>query len=61
MIEDELPTHFAFDPDGLMWKDYRIDTAEIAEARETAAASFGSCSFDDPRADLRALGLLKEG
>jgi hypothetical protein len=31
---------------------------EIAEARERFAHSFGSCSFEEPLADLRALGLL---
>ena len=33
---------------------------ELAETRAEVFCSVGSCSFDDPRVDLRALGLLKE-
>ena len=33
---------------------------EIATVRAELFCSFGSCSFDDPRRDLRSIGLLKE-
>ena len=33
-------------------------SSEIEDARLAFAISFGSCSFDEPRADLRALGLV---
>lgn len=35
-----------------------LDALELARAREAFALSFGSCSFDEPVADLRELGLL---
>jgi hypothetical protein len=58
MIEDEDPTHFVFAGDRFIWHDYSATTEEIARIRAAAVMSFGSCSFDEPRDDLRQLGLL---
>jgi hypothetical protein len=58
ILEDEEPSHFLFDEQGFRWGDVAITTPEITAAREQFAVSFGSCSFDEPREDLRALGWL---
>jgi hypothetical protein len=58
ILEDEDPSHFRFDDAGLAWNDLRATTEEVAAARRGFVFSFGSCSFDEPREDLRALGLL---
>jgi hypothetical protein len=58
ILEDEDPSHFIFDDEGFRWKDLKATVQEISHAR-SAAWSFGSCSFDEPRDDLRALGLLE--
>jgi hypothetical protein len=58
IIEDEDPSHFAFDQEGFRWKDLRAPTERIAVARRDFVTAFGSCSFDEPRDDLRALGIL---
>lgn len=58
VVEDEDPGHFVFDDEGFRWKDWRATVNEIAWARQLGVTSFGSCSFDEPREDLRALGLL---
>jgi hypothetical protein len=58
IVADENAADFVFDDEGLRWKDRRATCAEIAAARQRAVTSFGSCSFDEPRHDLRALGLL---
>jgi hypothetical protein len=58
IIEDEDPGNFAFSQEEFRWKDLRATTEEIVTARKMAVISFGSCSFDEPRDDLRALGLL---
>ena len=42
----------------LGWRSLSATAAETADARAHAALSFGSCSFDEPREDLRALGWL---
>ena len=49
---------FAFEDAGLRWGDLAATVEEIRNAREKAALSFGSCSFAEPLADLRVLGLL---
>jgi hypothetical protein len=59
VIADEDAGHFAFDDTGLRWKDWHATPAEIASARAVLVVAFGSCSFDEPCDDLRALGLLK--
>ncbi len=57
-IEDEDASHFGFDELGFGWKQYHALTDEIIAARREFVVSFGSCSFDEPRADLRAMGIL---
>ncbi|MCA9289840.1 MAG: hypothetical protein KDA25_01860 [Phycisphaerales bacterium] len=49
---------FAIDDAGIAWRDERLSVDDIESARERFAVSFGSCSFDDPREDLHALGFM---
>lgn len=58
ILEDEDPASFVFDEAGFVWRDLRVGTSEINLARQQVV-SFGSCSFDEPREDLRSIGLLK--
>jgi hypothetical protein len=57
ILEDEDPASFVFDDAGFAWKGLRVATSGVLHARQQVV-SFGSCSFDEPREDLRALGLL---
>lgn len=59
VLNETGPEVFEFRNDGLRWREWRASTAEIAQARRDFAHSFGSCSFEEPLRDLRALGLLK--
>jgi hypothetical protein len=58
IVEDTDAGHFVFNQDGLGWKDFRVPVAVIEQARKDSVISFGSCSFDEPRDDLRELGLI---
>ncbi len=49
---------FKFDDGGVTWRGRPITTEHIEKARERSAIAFGSCSFDEPLEDLRALKLL---
>jgi hypothetical protein len=57
ILEDENPVNFVFDDKGFAWKDLRAANSEITKARQYIT-SFGSCSFDEPREDLRNLGMM---
>jgi hypothetical protein len=57
MLEDEDARSFSFADDFFAWREWRIDTKRL-QYRRRFVVSFGSCSFDEPREDLRALGFL---
>jgi hypothetical protein len=57
MLEDENPDSFSFTQDFFGWREWKIDIERL-QYRRKFVASFGSCSFDEPRDDLRALKLL---
>src|SRR5207247_997035 len=54
MLEDENPNSFSFTQDYFEWREWKIDVERL-QYRRKFVASFGSCSFDEPRGDLRAL------
>ena len=57
MLEGEDATAFSFSDESFAWREWKIGTKQI-KARRKFVASFGSCSFDEPREDLRGLNLL---
>ncbi len=57
MLDDENVDSFSFTDDFFAWREWRIDTKRL-QYRRRFVVSFGSCSFDEPREDLRALKLL---
>ena len=57
LLLDGDPVNFQFDEGSIRWRSQRISQAHLLEAR-ALAASFGSCSFEEPMDDLRALNLL---
>ena len=57
MLEDEDPRSFSFTDDSFAWREWKIHIERLRSQRRFVV-SFGSCSFDEPRDDLRALNLL---
>jgi hypothetical protein len=57
LLEDEDQRSFSFTDDFFAWRDWEIDVEHL-KYRRNFVKSFGSCSFDEPRDDLRALDLL---
>jgi hypothetical protein len=49
---------FQFRNDEARWRDRSLTTEQVAASRREFAHSFGSCSFEEPIADLRELGWL---
>ncbi|QHW34826.1 hypothetical protein GZH47_31220 [Paenibacillus rhizovicinus] len=60
IVEDEQAEHFHFSDEGLCWQNLFISSADISAYRHSACSSYGSCSFDEPREELRALQLLEQ-
>jgi hypothetical protein len=58
IVEDEDPANFIFNEADFSWKNFTASIEQIAQVRQGGIISFGSCSFDEPREDLRMLGLL---
>jgi hypothetical protein len=58
VLREEDAAAFRLDDDGLSWRHLRVSTDELARSRREFASSFGSCSFAEPVADLRSLGVL---
>ncbi|MEY2488570.1 MAG: hypothetical protein QOC70_512 [Verrucomicrobiota bacterium] len=57
MLEDEDMSSFRFDDEFFAWRDWKIDLQRLRDRRRFVT-TFGSCSFDEPREDLRALKLF---
>lgn len=58
IIDDTDPSSFDFTEEHAGWKDLSVDLIQLSRVRETFALSYGSCSFDEPVDDLKALSLL---
>ena len=57
MLEDEDVSSFKFGDEFFAWREWKIELQRLKDRRRFVT-SFGSCSFDEPRGDLRALGFL---
>jgi hypothetical protein len=54
MLDEKDPESFSFDDGLFAWREWTIGIDRI-KAHRRLVTSFGSCSFDEPREDLRAL------
>jgi hypothetical protein len=55
LIKEQSAQAFHFDSEGVIWREHRLLTRDIAAARRGFSISFGSCSFTEPIEDLRSL------
>ena len=59
LMEEEFEEVFGFSELGVQWRDgHNLSNAQLSWLRQKGMQSFGSCSFDEPIADLEAMGLL---
>lgn len=59
ILEDEFEENFEFDAGGVLWRqEHYLSTSLLKLLREKSISSFGSCSFEEPIADLQEIGLL---
>ena len=58
IVAETDPAAFALTENRIGWRDLSADADEVEVARERLLSSFGSCSFAEPRDDLRSLELI---
>lgn len=58
VLADSDPAGFELTVRALTWRGQRIDATDLATTRRDLFVGYGSCSFDEPVADLAALGIL---
>jgi hypothetical protein len=56
VLEERNPHAFVMENDGMRWREAFVSNEECAEARAHLLRSIGSCSVEEPVAELRALG-----
>lgn len=59
VMEEEFDDVFRFEDQAVTWRDdFSLNIRQIEGLRHFGIQSFGSCSFDEPVADLQKLGIL---
>lgn len=58
ILREESPDAFDFHHSGVAWRGFGVSTDALATMRRDFALSFGSCSFEEPIADLKELRWL---
>ncbi|MDE5415101.1 hypothetical protein [Alkalihalobacterium chitinilyticum] len=58
VIADEDASHFTFTEEGARWQEYLVQVPDVNYLRQYALCSYGSCSFDEPRDDLKTFNIL---
>lgn len=59
VIQEDDPEAFHFTTDHLVWRDLPASLDTLEYVRSELAISFGSCSFEEPRDDLKDLELIR--
>lgn len=59
VMEEEFEEVFRFEDQAAIWRDdFSLNIWQLERLRKFGIQSFGSCSFDEPIADLQKLGVL---
>ncbi len=58
ILREEKMDSFKIDSAGIGWRNLRISCSILSAMRERFFISFGSCSFEEPISETKALGIL---
>ena len=58
LLAEQSPAAFAWDEKGVAWRCHCIGHKHLAAARKSFCLTVGSCSFQEPLENLKALGLI---
>jgi len=56
LLRESDAASIAFSEEAVAWRGHVLHRTHLARVREEIAVSFGSCSFTEPVADVRAMG-----
>jgi hypothetical protein len=59
LLHESDPQAFRVTDEGIRWRDLLLSRERVAYARANSVAGFGSCSFEEPLSELRAVELLQ--
>jgi hypothetical protein len=59
ILADSEPASFTASEDEIRWRDTAFSADAIERMREGLALSFGSCSFEEPMHEMRAMGWIE--
>jgi len=57
LLNEEDAGALQFTDDAVLWRDHVLDRELLSRTRSEFALSFGSCSYQEPIEDLKALKL----
>jgi hypothetical protein len=58
LLEERDPASLTVTSESIAWRGNTLTAAQLREARDVAAVSFGSCSFREPVDELHSLAIL---
>jgi hypothetical protein len=58
VLEERDPASLTITSDTIIWRGNTLTAAQLRQARDVVAVSFGSCSFREPVDELHALSIL---
>ncbi|HEU4628505.1 MAG TPA: hypothetical protein VFS08_02130 [Gemmatimonadaceae bacterium] len=59
LLLERDPGTFTFDDEAARWREHAVPTARVAAGRARYLLGFGSCSFEEPVGEVRALGWME--
>jgi len=60
VLRDDDSRHWTFSDEGMAWKGHAITLAQIEDLRDLFLG-IGTCSIDEPLADLSTIGFVRKG
>ncbi len=58
LLAETSPEVFHFDEEGVTWRAHQLTLQRLDVARNQFSLAYGSCSFEEPVAELKKIGLL---
>lgn len=58
ILADEEVSNFTFHPKKISWCGLKMTISEIKNLRDSVLRSYGCCSFNEPREDMKSMNIL---